>query len=165
MQHQALPPCKQERMTQQLLARLTQLRDHREGGSSHSSIPFMTRNRSMRQECCAEAVVQGHTAAVVIRAVRPRQCPARQRRDRADTGFAPQSPRALKTVMVSATSPARITGQSPTLPGTATRSVRRSTPSPVALGPTERYPAIGMGAPWYVSGTQLWKGTRVTLKS
>src|SRR5680860_1059153 len=35
---------------------------------------------------------------------------------------------------------------------------------PAALGPTEKKPAIGVGAPWYTSGVHMWKGATDTLK-
>src|ERR1035441_7074882 len=40
----------------------------------------------------------------------------------------------------------------------AVRKIRRKTANAAALGPAERNAATGVGAPWYTSGAQTWKG-------
>ena len=35
---------------------------------------------------------------------------------------------------------------------------------PAALGATDRNAVTGVGAPWYTSGHQKWKGTAAVLK-
>ena len=42
--------------------------------------------------------------------------------------------------------------------------MRRKTAKAAALGPAERNAATGVGAPWYTSGAQIWKGAAETLK-
>src|ERR1039457_5787443 len=45
----------------------------------------------------------------------------------------------------------------------AVRKIRRKTENAAALGPAERNAATGVGAPWYTSGAQTWKGAAETL--
>ena len=39
-----------------------------------------------------------------------------------------------------------------------------TTANAAAFDPTERNAATGVGAPWYTSGTHIWKGTTAILK-
>ena len=41
---------------------------------------------------------------------------------------------------------------------------RMTTAKAAAFEPTERNAATGVGAPWYTSGTHIWKGTTAILK-
>src|SRR5437763_1118778 len=43
--------------------------------------------------------------------------------------------------------------------------IRRNTANAAALGPAERNPEIGAGAPWYTSGAQIWNGAPETLNA
>src|SRR5215831_20599164 len=45
----------------------------------------------------------------------------------------------------------------------AVRKMRRKTAKAAAFGPAERNAATGVGAPWYTSGAQIWKGETDTL--
>src|ERR1035438_6288577 len=45
----------------------------------------------------------------------------------------------------------------------AVRKIRKNTANAAAGGPAERNPATGVGAPWYTSGAQIWKGAAETL--
>src|ERR1700758_2594618 len=45
----------------------------------------------------------------------------------------------------------------------AVMKMRRNTAKAAALGPAERNAVTGVGAPWYTSGAQIWKGDADTL--
>src|SRR3954464_666068 len=46
----------------------------------------------------------------------------------------------------------------------ALRKMRRKTAKAAAFGPAERNAETGVGAPWYTSGAQIWKGAAEILK-
>src|SRR5262245_30101637 len=54
--------------------------------------------------------------------------------------------------------------QLPPMGSNAVMKMRRKTAKAAALGPAERKAATGVGAPWYTSGAQIWKGEAETLK-
>src|SRR5687767_2330011 len=78
----------------------------------------------------------------------------------------------LPTVMVRAETPISTAGKSTATaccqaPGPLARpwkKKRAMTAKPAALGATERKAVTGVGAPWYTSGHQKWKGTTAVLK-
>src|ERR1022692_3262750 len=45
----------------------------------------------------------------------------------------------------------------------AVMKIRRNTAKAAAFGPAERKAVTGVGAPWYTSGAQIWKGATETL--
>src|SRR4051794_41495687 len=47
----------------------------------------------------------------------------------------------------------------------AVTKMRRKTAKAAAFGPAERNAETGVGAPWYTSGAQIWKGAAETLKA
>src|SRR5215210_9182164 len=49
--------------------------------------------------------------------------------------------------------------------GIPSRRTRKSTAKNAALGATERKAAALVGAPWYASGVQKWKGAAESLKA
>ena len=49
--------------------------------------------------------------------------------------------------------------------GKATSATRTSNAKPAALDAVDRNAAMGVGAPWYTSGAQKWKGTAATLNA
>src|SRR6185295_2346620 len=80
----------------------------------------------------------------------------------------------LPTVMVAAETSIRTMGQLMVLsrsqaPGPDVDRPRKKnrsmTAKPAALGATERKAVTGVGAPWYTSGHQKWKGATAVLKA
>src|ERR1035441_6383840 len=59
------------------------------------------------------------------------------------------------------------TGGSQRLPmgSKAVVKMRRKMANAAAFGPAERNAETGVGAPWYTSGAQIWKGAAETLKA
>src|SRR4051794_16951317 len=71
----------------------------------------------------------------------------------------------LPTVMVRAASTQNSGCHTSLADGKATNtSVSRAT-KPAALEATDKNAVMGVGAPWYVSGAQVWNGTADTLKA
>ncbi len=71
----------------------------------------------------------------------------------------------LPTVMVRAASTQNRGCHTSFADGNATKTSARSATNPAAFEATERKAVIGVGAPSYVSGAQVWKGTADTLKA
>ena len=51
----------------------------------------------------------------------------------------------------------------PAIDGNAAASTRYSRMNPAVFDAVEINAVIGVGAPWYTSGDQLWNGTTATL--
>src|SRR6266849_7255130 len=64
----------------------------------------------------------------------------------------------LPTIIVASAQPHRNGAHRSAIGPNAARNTRSRMANAAALGPTEKKPEIGAGAPWYTSGAHIWKG-------